>query len=799
MHVTRATTGRGTLGVLFDVLVIGGVRTDPLRALVALGALAFATALAVATHLTGIAATTGLLASGDELDRHADLQITASGRGVDERLFPRIRDVAGVADARAVVSGDAVLGGETVRVVGIDLLQPIPGTSGSGIVLAGPYAPHGGNLDPSVVFGGGAILSHRLAHANGLSVGATFPLFVNGERRILRVAYILPSDVAGVDTATAFVDLSIAQTLFGDDGYLERIDCTVTQNVAATSARIAALLPAGTFVGPPRDNAGGLAHLLLGLQRSLDWLAIVTLALAALFTYNAVSASVAQRRSEIALMRGLGATRGAIFRAFLCEGVFYGSFGSGIGAIFGIAGAQIAIGVLAPDAPHAAVLAFASAEVITTVLAFALGCVLAMLSAALPAAEAMRVAPASALGPGRNDALPPRWYRALAQRVARAVRRIAGTRAPAAVLAVRELFASPRRTGLVLAALALAVANALGYTIASSSFGHATRVWAEQTMRGDVVVAARDLGLTTPTALPSPTLDRIRAVAGVATATPARSFLVTSAGRINFELRGDDANAPVAAPSAAPDARETPAFVSSPLARRLHVKVGDRFTIATPSGPVALRVAGVPDDFAQSGGTATVRFARTAAWFHDARPDTIVVRAKAGVSATDVRERIASALSTFVVDVRTTAELRETTLGILERSFSIARLLGNLALLIAIAGICALLATLVLERRAQLGILRFVGASRGFVGAMVVYEAALLAAVGCLVGAIAGVAGAFVALDVAGSEAFGRAIPFDAPLPILATTLALTFGASLLAAIPAARSAGHIGADARPA
>jgi putative ABC transport system permease protein len=179
--------------------------------------------------------------------------------------------------------------------------------------------------------------------------------------------------------------------------------------------------------------------------------------------------------------------------------------------------------------------------------------------------------------------------------------------------------------------------------------------------------------------------------------------------------------------------------------------------------------------------------------------DTIVVRAKPGVSATEVRARIANALSTFVLDVRTTGELRENTLGVLERSFSIARLLGNLALAIAIAGICALLATLVLERRAQFGILRFVGASRRFVRAMVVYEAALLAAVGCIIGAVAGIAGAFIALDVAGSEAFGRAIPFDAPLPMLAGTLALTFGASLLAALPAARSAGRIGADARPA
>ena len=304
-----ARSKRGTLGVLFDVLVIGGIRADPLRAFVAFGALAFATALAVATHLTGIAATSGLLSTGDELDRHADLQIVASGRGVDERLFPRIRSLAGVSDARAIVAGDAVIGRETVRLIGVDLLQPIPGTSGTDIVLAGPYAPHGGNLDPSIALSGGAIVSTRIARENGLSVGAKFPLLVDGRRERLRVANILPPDVAGVDSTTAFVDLSIAQTLFASDGYLERIDCTVPRDLEATTARIAALLPAGTFVGPPRENGRGLAHLLLGLQQSLDWLAVFTLIIAALFTYNAVGASVAQRRSDIAMMRRSPANR----------------------------------------------------------------------------------------------------------------------------------------------------------------------------------------------------------------------------------------------------------------------------------------------------------------------------------------------------------------------------------------------------------------------------------------------------------------------------------------------------------
>jgi putative ABC transport system permease protein len=797
----------GTLGAVFNVLVIGGIRSDPLRALVAVGALAFATALAVGTHLTGMAATSGLLESGDELSRHADLQVVAPGRGVDERLFTRVRDTIGVEDARAVLTGTAVIGamagdpnsGDTVRIVGVDLLQPIPGASGSGMILPGPYAPNGATFDTSLALNGGAILSDRIASAHAYEKGDTFTVFADGRAQKLTVAYVLPKDVSGVDSATVFVDIATAQTLFASDGYIERIDCTIDGDVDATAARIAKILPPGTIVERPRANPSGLAALLSGLQSNLDWLTIVTLILAALFTYNAVGASVAQRRGDIATLRGLGANRGTIFRAFVCEGVTYGIIGSFGGALLGITGAQWAIARFVADATREAGLAFSQAELAAIAIACALGVAISTVCAALPAASAMRVPPASALGLGRSTARPtsPR-YRAFARGAVGAIGATIGRRAPAAYLAAHELFATPRRTLLVLLALALAVANAIGYTVASSSFAHATASWARDTMRGDIVIAARDLGVAIPKAMPSPTLERVRAIAGVATAEPARTFTVVAPGRGQFAIRGDDSAAPQAGPTAAPDAVETPAFVTPQLAHRLRVRVGDVFSIATPTGAKSIRVAGTPDDFANPGGIATVRFARTAAWFRDDRADTIVATTKNGVDTNDVRERIGRTLASFALDVQTTRELRENTLALLDRSFSIAKLLGGIALGIAVAGVCALLATLVLERRATLGMLRYVGASRGFVGAMVIYEAALLAAFACVGGTIAGIGGALVGLAFAGSSAFGSSVPIDIPFGALAITLGITFVASLLASLPAARSAGAIGADARP-
>ena len=787
---------RRNLGALFSILVIGGVRADPLRALVALGALAFATALAVSTVLAGVATTSGLSGSGDELDSHVDLEIVGSGRGIDEQLFPRVRDVDGVADARAIAAGDAIFGSETIRVIGIDLLQPIPGTSGSGLVLAGPFAPHGGNLDPSNALFGGAIVSNRMAQQHNLRIGTRFAVYSDGRREGLHVAYVLPPNVAGVDSETMFVDLATAQDLFNSYGFVERIDCVVARNVDKTSERITAILPPGTFVQAPRNDIVGFARLISGLRDSLDWLAASTFIVAGLFTYNAVSASVAQRRGFIAIVRGLGASRSSVFQTFLCEGALYGLLGSSVGASLGVAGAQQMIAVLVPGATHAALSAFSYVEIQTIVLVIAIGSLFAILSAAQPAAIAMRVPPASALGLERVDVLPPRWYRLVAQRSVNGIVRLFGMRAPALYLAVHGLFATPIRILFVLIALSFAIANAVSYTITSSSYAQATHAWMDQTMGGDIVVTAHGFGQATPVALPSSTLKRLRIIEGVAEAIPARTFLVSSAGRGRFALRGDDGAAPPES-TLRSSLNEASASVSAPLAHRLALNIGDRLSIVTPTGPRILRITSVPDDFANSNGIATVRFSQTAAWFNDDRPDTIVVQAQSGISIVAVRTRIVNALATLAVDVRTTREIRHGVQELFELSFSIARVLSGMALLIVIVGICALLATLVLERRTQFAMLRFVGASSGFVQSVVLYQAAFLALTAFVIGTITGFAGAITTLWISGSSEFDHAIPLDESCITIFLMLTLTFVACILAAIPAARSAGRISADVR--
>jgi len=798
------------VGSVFYVLVEGGVRKDPLRAAVALAAVAFGTALLVATHLTG-AGSAAALGANAELGLHADLQILQSGRGLDERLFARIRSLPQIADARPILQGDASVGarpndaalGDTVRIVGVDLLQPIGGPSLSE-GLPGPFAARGTTIDPALVLqGGGAIVPAQLAGQNGLRVGSRFEALALGRRTTLTVAQIIPQGAAGFDSGSVFVDIVTAQTMFDRVGFLDRIDCTVEGDVAAASARIAGLLPPGARVERPHAPASGIARLAAGLQRNFAWLALSTLALAALLVYDAVGTSVRLRRREIAIVRSLGASRRTILAAFLAEGVLYGAFGSLLGALAGAFAAERALPALANGLATTASAAAGDAMLPTIAFALATGVFVAALCALIPALDAMRTPPASALGLAANPQMTYRSARfgfaglsALIAFASDLLRSASERSAPAAWLAAIQLHATRQRTAIVLAALGLAAANAIGYAIATASFGAATLAWATAALPGDLVISAAHLGDAASDALPATALARVRLVAGVATATPARSFDVVALGKGTLELRGDDAAAPHSAPSPVPYARETPAFVTQPLARRMHVRIGDRLTIATPAGNVMLRVAGIPDDFERSGGAAIVPFASSARWFGDDRPDTIQINVRATAAPHDVRSAIARALAPLRLGIQTTRELRLAAIALLARSLSVANELAFVTLAIALAALSATLSALVLERRAEIAILRYLGASRRFVMLMILCEAAVVAALACALGLCAGGGAAAVALGAIGAESFGRGMPLQVPAVGIALVLAGTFLAGILAGLPAARSASRIAAGA---
>ena len=84
-------------------LLVGEWRAHPLRALVALAAIAIGVALGFGIHLVNSAAFNEFSAAARSLSGSADLQLRAKAGSVDDSLYPQIASLPGIATASPVL------------------------------------------------------------------------------------------------------------------------------------------------------------------------------------------------------------------------------------------------------------------------------------------------------------------------------------------------------------------------------------------------------------------------------------------------------------------------------------------------------------------------------------------------------------------------------------------------------------------------------------------------------------------------------------------------------------------------
>ena len=125
--------------------------------------------------------------------------------------------------------------------------------------------------------------------------------------------------------------------------------------------------------------------------------------------YNTFQIAVAQRRSEIGILRALGATRGQIQTLFLAESAVAGLIGSGLGLLLGIAIARVMTGYIGALLGEVYGIAQRAEEISTDpklmLFAVILGVITSVIAAFVPARGAARVDPVQALQKGKYQQL----------------------------------------------------------------------------------------------------------------------------------------------------------------------------------------------------------------------------------------------------------------------------------------------------------------------------------------------------------------------------------------------------------
>jgi putative ABC transport system permease protein len=232
--------------------------------------------------------------------------------------------------------------------------------------------------------------------------------------------------------------------------------------------------------------------------------------------------------------------------------------------------------------------------------------------------------------------------------------------------------------------------------------------------------------------------------------------------------------------------------ISEPFATRFGTKVGDDIDIDTPSGLTHFHVVALYNDYSSDAGIILTDSRTFARLFHDDSVNSLAIYAKPGVDLHDLRTRVIRSVLPLRIDVQTTRELRGLVIEIFNRTFAITYALYIISITIAVLGVVSTLFALVLERRREIGLLRYLGLTTREVRGMVFYEAAYIGGLGGLTGVLAGVALALLLIFVINRQAFGWLIELHMPWDFLGEAIVLVVVAALVAGIFPASVAARI-------
>ncbi|HVZ07690.1 lipoprotein-releasing ABC transporter permease subunit [Rhodopila sp.] len=275
------------------------------------------------------------------IEAYAGQKITDFAPLVDKvRAIPGVASVTPVLDGQALLSTDngGARGGLVRGITLADLrnLHPI-----SDHVVAGDLSAFQG--DDAILVGIGLARSYRLKTGDPLTIispdGAATAFGTIPRVRAYKVVAIFDSGLADYNNSVVFLPLPAAQVFFQKPNAITGMEIRLTNpdNIAAVEAPLRALIAGKPVYARDWRHANDTIVGVLQVQKDTMFIVLGMIVLVAAF--NVVSSLimlVKDKRSDIAVLRTMGASNGAIMRIFLMCGAFVGVAGTLIGTLIGI-------------------------------------------------------------------------------------------------------------------------------------------------------------------------------------------------------------------------------------------------------------------------------------------------------------------------------------------------------------------------------------------------------------------------------------------------------------------------------
>jgi len=836
-------------------LLLGEWRAHPMRAVLATLAIAVGVAMGFAIHLINAAAFNEFSAAIQSLAGQADVQVSGREALFDEAIYPRLAEHAGVAVASPVLELDAAVSPSfaqargALKIVGLD---PLRASTISPDLMGVPDKDH-----PFDTLADDAIFLSPASQAwLGKAAGANLLLRAGTGDVRLRVAG--PVLRARSGQRIGVMDIGALQWRFGQVGKLSRIDLKLRDGVdrARFERELAAELeqayPGRFLVARPNDanQESRNNNLSRAYRVNLTVLALVALFTGAFLVFSTQALSVLRRRSQFALLRTLGLSRGALLKQVLLEGASLGVLGAllGIGAGYGLAaaaldlfGGDLGAGYFPGVHPQ---VQFAP---LAALVFFALGLGVALLGCAAPALEAARARPAVALKSGNDEAalerlariwpslvclalaamcafappvagLPLFGYGAvalllvggiglmprLAASVFRALDRLQQGRAharagagtsPVLALTLARLANAPGQASIALGGVLASFSLMVAMGIMVASFRVSVDDWIVHILPADLYLRTSSGGNTGAFGPNEQSALARLPEAGRASFLRTRPLSLDAARpSIVLVARDIDASDPgrllaLVGDSIPAPAGARPVWVSEAMTDLYRVHPGQTLMLPLGGRSEPFFVAGVWRDYANQSGSAVVRLADYRQLTGDASVTDCALWAAPGVPVEKLEAAVRALPFGAALALMKPGDIRSASLKIFDRSFAVTYLLEAIAIVIGLSGVAATFSAQTLARAKEFGMLRHVGVTRGQVLRILAIEGGALTTLGVATGFVLGLLISLILVFVVNPQSFHWTMQLHLPWPLLASVAAVLVAASVATALVSGRYA----------
>ena len=715
--------------------------------------------------------------------------------------------------------GEAIGGGGPPQLSGY---LPTDVETAGGFTLRAGRAPAGPNE---------IVLDAATAETGEFTVGDIVPIvsqtMPQTEFELVGIVGFGEEDNLGGATFALF-DLATAQTVLGQEGMITGAYVLAVPGADADdlATRIQQVLPenarAQTAQSAAEEQAADFQEALSFFNTFLLVFAFVALFVGSFIIYNTFQIVIAQRLRELALLRAIGSTRSQVIRTVLTEAAMVGLVSSVVGIVVG---AGLAIGLRAAFEGFG--IALPSTGLVlaprTVVLGLAVGLIVTVVSALVPAVRASRIPPVAAM---REEAARPRrrsfTIRAvsggvliavgvilllvgligdvdnttaalssvgagalviimgayvLSALVADPVSRIIG--APFAraqgvpgKLAQRNAGRSPRRTSATSAAIMVGIALISLVTILTASIQGTIDDVLTGGIDADVVATPRDqfsfTGFPTAFAEEAAALPEVDAVSRVQVGSVLIDGRETFVGTLDenaSEIFAVDSLVGVFVPSA------TGVVVPESTAASNDLSIGTPLELTfEQTGPQEFNIEGIVDSIAvDSPVISREAYAANFAIDTDAQ---VYFRLVDGITPEEGRDAIAGvAANVPSVTVQTIDEQSDQLKDQINQVLALVTALLGLTVLISLFGVMNTMLLAVYERTREIGLLRAVGLDRPQTRRMVRSEASIIAVFGALLGVGLGIFFGWTVVKALEAEGFTA---FVVPVVTLLVWIAIT-------------------------